>query len=313
MHNENLPRVDLNLLVVFDAVAATGSVTAAASRLALSQPAVSHALGRLRRTVGDVLFIRSRDRLVPTARAERMIAPVRALLDTAKSVLSEETFSPADGQRVFRIAASDYSILTVLPALVATLRRLAPRMTLDVAPIGAGTLHDLETGALDAAFWGLSPPPSPYEARLLFHDRFMGFLNRRHPLADKIPTGLGIDDYLAYPHATARFRASEASPVNTSLAELGAARTIALSSPSFMSSITAVAATDLIATLPGRLTPLALSHGLVPFELPFGVPEFPYHLIWHRRTHDDPACAWFRDVISADSILERSLQGSRSQ
>ena len=299
MHNENLSRIDLNLLVVFDAVAATGSVTAAAARLSLSQPAVSHALGRLRRTVDDALFVRSRDRLVPTARATAMVEPVRAILEAINVVLNEDAFSPLGDQRTFRVAASDYTVLTLLPGLMSALRRLAPHMALDIAPVGPETLRDLESGALDFTFWGLSPPKSPFEAKLLFHDRFMGFLSRRHPLAAAISGGnLGIEDYLSYPHAMAQFRASDSSPVDAALAAEGRVRTIALASPSFMSNIASVAGTDLITTLPGRLAPLALSHDLVPFELPVAVPQFPYHLIWHKRLDTDPACVWLREIIA---------------
>lgn len=300
MHNENLSRIDLNLLVVFDAVAATGSVTAAAARLSLSQPAVSHALGRLRRTVDDALFIRSRDRLVPTARAAAMIEPVRAILDAISGVLNEEAFSPLEDQRTFRVAASDYRVLTLLPGLMSALRRLAPRMALEIAPVGAETLRDLESGALDFTFWGLSSPKPPFEGRLLFHDRFMGFLSHRHRLAGAISGGgLGIEDYLSCPHAVAQFRASDTSPIDGALAAMGRARTIALASPSFMSNIAAVAGTDMITTLPGRLAPLALSHDLVPFELPVTVPPFPYHLIWHKRLAADPACVWLRETIAS--------------
>jgi len=310
MHNENLSRIDLNLLVVFDAIATTGSVTAAAARLSLSQPAVSHALARLRRTVDDGLFIRSRDRLIPTARAAAMIEPVRAILDAIGTVLDGEVFSPFKDQRTFRVAASDYTVLTLLPGLMSTLRRLAPRMALDITPVGPDTLDDLESGALDFTFWGLSPPKSPFEAKLLFHDRFIGFISRRHPLAGAISEGrLGIDDYLSCPHAVARFRASDGSPIDAALAADGRARTIAFASPSFMSNIASVAGTDLVTTLPARLVPLALSHDLVPFELPIAVAPFPYHLIWHRRLDADPACIWLRGIID-DLPTIAAQQGS---
>lgn len=299
MHIENLSRVDLNLLVVFDAIAATGSVTAAAARLSLSQPAVSHALGRLRRTVDDVLFIRSRDRLVPTARAATMVEPVRAILDAINVILNEDAFSPLEDQRTFRMAASDYTVLTLLPGLMSALRRVAPRMALDITPVGPETLRDLESGALDFTFWGLSPPKSPFEAKFLFYDRFVGFLSRRHPLATVASDGrLDVEDYLSYPHAVAQFRASDTSPIDAALAAKGRVRAIALASPSFMSNISSVAGTDLITTLPGRLAPLALAHDLVPFELPVALAQFPYHLIWHKRSDADPACVWLREIIA---------------
>ena len=104
-----------------------------------------------------------------------MVEPVRAILEAINVVLNKDAFSPLGDQRTFRVAASDYTVLTLLPGLMSALRRLAPHMALDIAPVGPETLRDLESGALDFTFWGLSPPKSPFEAKLLFHDRFMGF------------------------------------------------------------------------------------------------------------------------------------------
>ncbi len=294
----NLNRIDLNLLVVFDAIARTGSVKDAAPQLSLSQPAVSHALNRLRDLIGDPLFVRSHTRLVPTERARSMMEPVKAILSAVRSVIDVNKFSPASTKRNFRIAISDFTALTIVPWLVRTLRQRAPSLELDLVSVNEQTLAQLETGELDCTFWGLNPPPSPYLSQLLFHDHFVAFCCASHPLVRDLQRRVTLDEYLSYPHAIASFRAANASPVDVVLAGQGQARNITLRSPSFMSNITAISGTDLITTLPSRLAPLALSQGLSNFTLPMAVPDFPYSLVWHRRTDPDPACAWFRQLLT---------------
>ena len=132
---------DLNLLAVFDAVARTGSVTAAAEHLGLSQPAVSHALNRLRATVGDPLFTRSGRGLVPTPAALAMLAPARDLLARATALLSPQQFKPDSATMVFRLGASDFAAHTLVPDLVLRLRQAAPLVTLEVLPVGDQTLR----------------------------------------------------------------------------------------------------------------------------------------------------------------------------
>lgn len=306
MHQMNLHRFDLNLLLVFDAVAQTGSVTAAAARLKLSQPAISHALNRLRGIVHDPLFVRTRNTLVPTPRAQQMTEPVHAIVEAARSVVSG-AFDPSTSDRAFRVGGSDFTLLLIVPALLASLRSQAPRSTLDLVPIEPRILAMLESGELDCSFWGTTPPPSPYYGRTLFRDRFIGLVGRRHPLAAKVRAGkVSLDDYLAYPHAMARFRDPGQSPIDAALIKSGRTRTIGYASPNFSSNLAALLETDLVASIPSRLAKVLSRKNLIPFELPIKVPGFAYSLIWHRRTHADPACEWFRTLAAkaASGILE---------
>jgi DNA-binding transcriptional LysR family regulator len=301
MHGmNNCPeRFDLNLLVVFDAVARTGSVTGAAAVLALSQPAVSHALNRLREVVGDPLFVRSRNVLVPTPRAQTLIEPVRAIVEAARGVMARGAFDPGTSERVFRIGGSDYTMLVLVPALVRLLRAEAPGATVELMPIDPQTLASLESGDLDLAFWGTTLPGPPYLSRTLFLERFVGIVGRRHPLADKARLGrFTLDDYVAYPHAVTHFRISVQSAVDAALAQLGLARTIGFTSPNFASNVAAVRETDMVMAIPSRLA-TALGDGeLITFELPFEVASPPYSLIWHRRTDADPGCSWLREMTA---------------
>ncbi|AWJ85849.1 LysR family transcriptional regulator (plasmid) [Azospirillum sp. TSH58] len=293
----NLNRIDLNLLVVFDAIARTGSVKDAAPQLALSQPAVSHALNRLRVLMDDPLFVRARNRLVPTERAQSMIGQVADILQSVRVLMSTNGSDVVEDNRHFRIGISDFAALTIVPRLTRKLQQIAPNVTLELINVGEGTLNQLAAGELDCTFWGLQPPESPYLSQFLFHDSFVGFCCADHPLMELVEQGIPLDEYLRYPHTIAQFRASSLSPIDVFLKGIGRHRTIALRSPSFMSNITAIVGTRMIATLPSLLESIALSQGLLSFPLPFLIPNFNYSLVWHRRTEADPSGIWLRRLL----------------
>lgn len=298
MHDQNLSRADLNLLVVFDAVARTRSVTMAADVLALSQPAVSHALKRLRTIMHDPLFVRGRDGLVLTPRAEICIADVQVMLAAAGRVLKTERFDPATTARSFRFGASDYAMMTTIPAVVRKLRAAAPHASIDVAHIGADLLLRLEKRELDIAFVGASHPDGPFISHELFREHFVGLVCPRHPLAIKAGQGkLTLKDYLAYPHIAVTFRNTRKSPIDAKLAELGKMRRVAMITPNFAANIASLHDTDLIMSLPSRLAMLAPQQGLVLFKLPLAVAEYPYLMSWHQSTDNDQSMIWLRELI----------------
>lgn len=291
-------RLDLNLLEVFEAVAATGSTTLAANRLAISQSAVSHALNRLRDVIGDPLFVRGRGGLAPTPHAASMIPRVRELVHNARAIMTPSSFDPASSTRRFKVGASDYAAVTTVPDLVRRVRAHAPGVVVEVLPIGGRVLEDLETGELDIAFIGAEPPSAPYMSRELFRERFVGLLCPRHPLAFKAGQGaLTIDDFMSYPHAMVTFRDPRLSPIDAALANMGKTRRVALMTPNFASIVISLAGTDLLMSMPSRLADIAADKELVRFELPLVVPDYPYSVIWHRRTDADPACAWLRTQV----------------
>ena len=294
----NTERPDLNLLVVFDAIARTGSVTLAADRLSLSQPAVSHALNRFRDVMDDPLFVRNGNRLEPTRHAEGMIPAVRKILEDVGMVLAPATFDPLTATRIIRVGASDYAMISVLPALVRVARERAPNVRLEIQSMGETTLSRLGTGELDLAFIGAKPPGGPLKSQELFRERFIGLLCARHPLAIKAgQNAVTLEDYLAFPHVMVSFRDPRQSPIDVRLAELGKTRTIALTTPNFASNVASIKDTDLIMSLPSRLATNTSRGDLIQFDLPLDVPDYPYSLVWHTRSDQDLAMIWLRDTV----------------
>jgi DNA-binding transcriptional LysR family regulator len=305
MHSLNLSRVDLNLLVVFDAVAQTRSVTRAAERLALSQPAVSHALGRLRTLIGDPLFVRGRDGLVLTARGQTAIGPIADILAKVGAVLAPVAFDPATATRVFRIGVSDYAVSAALPDVVRALRSDAPGVTLEARPFGEHSLGDLETGELDCSFWGGGPLNEPFRARPLFSDRRVGLVCASHPLASIAKRRpVSIEEYLAYPHAQVTIGHIATDPIDAALAKIGRARRVAITTPGYAVNFAILVKSDLILSPPARLAREAGRLGFVAFNLPVSVHHNAYALIWHRRTDADRANEWLRDLIIARRVEE---------
>jgi DNA-binding transcriptional LysR family regulator len=290
-------RPDLNLLVVLDAVARTGSASRAAEALSLSQPAVSHALNRLRAQTGDALFVRNGRRLDPTPRAREIAAEAGSLIESAGRLLARHAFDAATTRRRFRIAASDYSSLTLAPGLIGLFAARAPMATLDVESAGPATLHALAAGALDASFWG-EAAPAGMRSQILFHESLTGVARRGHPaLRGRRGAAASLDAYLACAHVTVSLRSPGANPVDTALAALGRARRTPIVVQSFAAAAAAIAGGDLVAALPRRLTPFLRGLGLVLFDLPFETPEFPYRLIWSERAERDPGGLWLRALI----------------
>ncbi|MFZ6874204.1 LysR family transcriptional regulator [Undibacterium sp. Di27W] len=304
----NIARPDLNLLVIFDAVASKGSVSKAAEQLALSQPAVSHALNRLRYLLDDPLFVRSKSGFLPTPRALAMIGPVRDILSAAGFVLSGHAFDPKTSKHVFRIGSSDYSNTTLIPALVQACRVAAPNITLDIIPAGKTSYEQLAAGELDCSFWASHAPELPWRSSHLFSEHLVGMVANTHPLARKSrKQGISLDEYLAYPHIIVSLRDPGKNPVDDALAQLGRSRTIRVVTQSFSTNMASLAGSDLIASLPSRLSDDARRQNIVMFDLPLELVSYDYMLAWHRRTDTDPAAIWLRMLIEQVALPDKQV------
>ena len=284
---------DLNLLAVFDAVFRHGSVSRAADQLALSQPAVSHALARLRLQLGDPLFVRAGRGLVPTDRARALAPQIRALIAVAAALIQPELFLPETFAGTFRLAASDYAALTLVPPLLASLQRSAPQAQVQVLPVDAGTTRRLELGELDFSFWGTVPPGSPFRFSPLFDDDFLAAADAAHPIFGSGRQPPTFEAVLAFRHAVIAMGDPGRSPVDEALLRLGRSRQIGLVTPGFSSTIAALQGSDLIACLPRRLRG-SLPPTLRCFDLPFLVSRFRYGLLWSENSELQLRRLWLR-------------------
>ncbi len=289
-------RPDLNLLVILDALCRLGSVSQAAEALSLSQPAISHALNRLRAATGDPLFTRAGRGLMPTLRALALAEEVAEIVAAGQACLRPERFDPARDAPRFRLGISDYAGLTLLPGIVAAVAAEAPLAVVEALPVGPGVLRQLEEGALDLSLWGTAPPPAPYLYRRLLDESFVLVLRQDHPAVETGEPPLSRDAWLRLPQAVVSMGDPGQSPVEQALVRDGLTRRVVLSSPSFAANLAAVARSDLVTTIPARLA-RGLPAGLVALPLPISVPDFAYGMIWHPRSAASAALRWLRSLI----------------
>lgn len=295
---DGLP-VDPGLLPALAALLRERSVSRAAERLGRTQPAVSHALARLRDQLGDPLLVRVGQRLTLTPRAEALREPLQRLLgQLAELVRPPAPFDPATSTRTFTTMATDYIAALVLPALLPGLRRDAPGIALHLRPPSRSVYADLGEGAADLGFVVRLAAQPGIRGRRLFMDRFVCVLRDGHPAARR---GLDLAAFLDLPHALVAPLGTPGGFVDDALAQHGhRARKVALIVSHFSLAPAALADTDLVLTLPERLAAqLAAQHPLKIVPLPLRLAAFDVSLAWHDRVHHDPATAWMRAQILA--------------
>jgi DNA-binding transcriptional LysR family regulator len=288
--------LDLNLLKALDALLDERSVTRAADRLALTQPAVSGMLARLRETFGDPLFVRGQRGMTPTLRALELAEPVRRILGDAESLLQPTHFDAATAAFTLTLAATDYALQAIVAPFMTALRARAPNIVVAVKPMDdAAVLGQFERGQVDLAFMTPATAPPDLHARPLFHEQYVCALRADHPFALAGPI-LSLDDFCGLDHALVSYSGEPFSGVtDRALAEVGRRRRVALSVTSFLILLKVLRTTDLIAVAPKRL--LADAESLVFREPPVPIPGFTKVVAWHERTHRDPGHRWVRDLL----------------
>ena len=287
----------MNLLVVFDAVADTRSVTLASDRLRLSPSAVSHALGRLRRIFGDPLFVRGHHALSPTSRAEALRRPVREALDLIDGMFAQAEFDPVTTERPFLIGAGEYALTTIVPDLTRHLRRTAPRAKVVVTSIDNESLASLESGRIDLALLSSEPRSTNFRAEEVFQDRLVGVIDEHHPLMAGGGDRVDLDAFLSHPHLVVTQGATTHDAVDASLSRLGRDRVILAEIPTSAVGLETLRGTNLVMSLPTRLLDASTTLGFRTFPLPLDRVDQTYWQVWHRRTDEDPACAWLRRLV----------------
>jgi DNA-binding transcriptional LysR family regulator len=304
-HSVNFRTLDLNLLRVFDAVMAEGSLTRAAERLAMTQPAASHALKRLHVAVGEELFHRAAFGMRPTARAELLWPQVRAALAQLQTALSPRSFDPATDATTFNIAMADATAAMLLPSVVSAIEsaralaniRVLPLTTRDPRRLVEEADADLAIGYFPNAIAAIVAQGSEatLHHRQLYATEYVCVMRRDHPLADQ---ELTLDAFVAAHHLLVTFSGRAHGFVDEALAALGRQRRVVLTVNQFATAGSVVARSDLLTVLPRQFLPATgVEHRLVQKPLPLALASVNVEMMWHLRKDDDPAHRWLREVV----------------
>src|SRR5262245_26032518 len=306
IHNMNLQTIDLNLLTVFEALMEERGVTRAAKRVGLSQPAMSNALARLRRTFNDPLFVRTTEGMSPTPAAQSLIGPVRSALAQLRDIFEEKSaFAPSASQRLFHLLTNDYVELTMLPLLAKAIRREASGVSLRIQrspnvfePPSANSLAE----SFDLAI-GFFPDALTLDARIrsesLWEDWNVCIARANHP---KIRGRISLRQYAEAEHVAVFYKKQGLGVIDTLLAQKGLSRRTALVVPHFTTVPFIVSTSDFIATVPARIAQrFSRQLKLQSLRAPIEIPPLRLTLLWHERFHADPAHRWIRERISASA------------
>ncbi|WP_151448685.1 LysR family transcriptional regulator [Lacisediminimonas profundi] len=294
----DLNEIDLNLLVVFDQLIHEKRVSAVAVKLGLTQPAVSNALSRLRKMLGDDLFLRTSRGMEPTPYASRLAEPIAYALGTIRDTLNlRSDFNPATSTRKFTLAVTDIGEIYLLPRLMTELARIAPGVTISTVRGTTANLRDeIEAGHVDLAIGLLPQLKSGYFQRRLFRQRYVCMFRKGHAL-DK--GKITAAEFAEAQHVVVVAEGTGHAKVDESIQRKKITRNIVLTVPHFVAVGHILSTTDMVATVPERyasacIEPFGLRY--VPHPLP--LPEIGINLFWHAKFHKEPDNQWLRSLIS---------------
>lgn len=292
-----LQDIDLNLLVVFDQLVIERRVSKVADNLGLTQPAVSNSLARLRKLLGDELFLRTPAGMEPTPFAEQLAEPVTYALGTIHSALNQRsTFDPLTSTRSFTVGMTDIGEIYFLPTLMKRLSREAPGVTLSTVRNTAVNLKDeMESGKVDLAIGLLPQLKGGFFQRRLFRQRYVCLLRQGHRLDKK---KISLAEFSAAEHLVIVSAGTGHGKVDELLKRSGIERNVRLTVPHFVGVGHILQATDLVATVPERLAQRLVE----PFKLtcvahPAKLPDVAINVFWHAKFHKAPANQWLRTLV----------------
>lgn len=292
-----LSDIDLNLLVVFDLLYQERNTRRVAERLSITQPAVSHALKRLRTLFGDELFERTSTGLAPTPGADRLYGPVsEALVQLQETINLSDDFEPAISQRTFQLSMTDIGEIVFLPRLMQKLAVVAPGIRLSTVRSHNDDLkRDMEEGRVDLAIGLIPQLGAGFYQQRLFVQRYVCLMRQGHPLARD---SFDLDAFKAAQHAVVIARSTGHGQVEDGLAKAGITRPVRLEVPHFAAVPYLIRDTDMVVTVTSKLFEATGEiFGLCAFDHPLDLPEITINLFWHRRFHQDAGNRWLRGLI----------------
>lgn len=294
-----LTDIDLNLLVVFHHLMRERGVSRTADALGLSQPAVSNALARLRRLLGDELFLRTATGMAPTPYAQELAAPVAQALETLHGALNVRSrFDPAHSSRCFSLALTDVGEIYFLPVLMEALAKVAPGVTLRCVPAAdAGLREDMAAGRVDLALGALPSLQAGFYQQALFRQRYVALMRADHPLTQA--PRIGSVQLRQTPQVRVVAAGTDHGRLDDWLAQRGVQRPIQLSVPHYVALGQVLADTRLLAIVPERFAQrVCQPFGLVSRPLAMTLPTSIICQYWHTHLHRDAGHQWLRQLVS---------------
>jgi DNA-binding transcriptional LysR family regulator len=296
----NLNNEDLNLLLVFEAMLETRSVSKASARMGISQPSMSHMLAKMRKSFDDPMFIRVKNEMQPTPRALAVALPIRQAMELARSeIFQRRSFEPATSTQTFTLCMTDVAEASYLPQVINEVRKQAPQVRLrTVSPISEKLEEGLESGAVDLAI-GYFPDlrnAGVFQQRLVRSSGFVCIAGAANPHIG--PEGMTPAAFAHAPHVAVHTEGRSQEVIEQAMKNLGISREVMLIVPHFLGLMSIIPQTELMAIIPMDLaSAFERQKGIVIYELPFPTPQVEVIHIWHKRYHKDSANQWLRGVV----------------
>lgn len=303
----NLATIDLNLLVAFEALFVERSVTVAAQRLHLGQPAMSAALGRLRTLFKDELFIRIGKEMQPTSKALEIAPGIIAALQQIRQTLeTSQVFDCVSSGRCFTLGSSDYTSYVVIPHLLKFCQNQAPGLDLRLIGYEKDSVGELlEQGVIDVALGVFPHPPQQTNCIALFQEHFVGIARLGHPAI--INGAIALETYALLPHALVTLRRDASGEIDKALARHHLQRRIVVTTPHMLALPALISTTELVTALPHRIAArLGSWHHLELFKLPVELETWTVSMLWSRLADKDTANRWLRQTLT--TICKEVLQ-----
>jgi len=291
-------KIDLNLFLVLRTVYQEGTITAAANKLHLTQPAVSHALSRLREKFDDVLFIRHGRKMVPSALCQNIMPQVIVSLTALEStLLDNQVFDVTEYKREMKFGFRDILESIFFPTLVTDLLTNTPNITINSRQVSRVEMEKaLEQQELDIVIDVLTPTSNDINSTLICNESFSLICRKDHPILND----LTLDNYVQASHALVALKDSRVDLVDMALAKHGATRNIVLQCEHYFAATSVISRCDMLLTMPNAYANLLKDK--MPVEvvpLPFDVPVLPVHMYWHKQAEHDPVNGWMRNKLLA--------------
>jgi DNA-binding transcriptional LysR family regulator len=296
----DLSAIDLNLLVAFEVLFEEKSVTGAAQRLYLGQPAMSAALARLRILFQDELFIRIGREMQPTAKALEISPGIRDALQKIRQTLAaSQIFDPATSKNTFTIGSSDYTSYVVMPKLLELCSRIAPSINFRLIGFAKDCVGELlEQREIDIALGVFQNPPRQTMQMPLFPEHFIGICRREHPITTQ--DAITPEIFANLLHALFTIRRDEVGEIDQVLAQYNLQRRIVLTTPHLLVLPAIISSSDLVAAVPSRLVKPFVGHGTLEiFEIPVQTQPWMISMLWSKLTEQDSANLWLRQLLKS--------------